>query len=317
MGRRLFERRHRGLELTPLGQMYFPLVRSAFEQLAQATALIGGIGDQRRTLTISCTPSFAMAWLIARLPGFQAAHPEIEVRLDTSTRIVDFKRDGVDVAIRFGKGTWPGVAAERLFTETLFPVCSPALLAAKGGVETPSDLARFTLIHIMPYVDDWRLWLTAAGVTGIDPERGPRFDSSIAAYKAAEEGLGMAVGRGLVLEEALTSGRLVAPFDIRLGEPPCLLLRLRRGRRAGPQGRDVPRVAPRRGRRCRRARHGEIDESHSSHAEIIAFAPGPIKVFSDTRKSPVCLGDLREVIMLRTPMHNRFVEGFSESELIR
>jgi LysR family transcriptional regulator, glycine cleavage system transcriptional activator len=216
LGQRLFERRHRGLELTPAGQMYFPLVRSAFEQLEQATALIGGIGDQRRTLTISCTPSFAMAWLIARLPGFQAAYPEIEVRLDTSTRIVDFKRDGVDVGIRFGRGIWPGVVAERLFTETLFPVCAPALLAAKGGVTGLADIARFTLIHIMPYVDDWRLWLTAAGVTGIDPERGPRFDSSMPAYKAAEEGLGMAIGRGLVLEEALASGRLVAPFDIRL-----------------------------------------------------------------------------------------------------
>jgi len=216
LGRRLFERRHRGLELTPLGQMYFPLVRSAFEQLAQATALIGGLGDQRRVLTISCTPSFAMAWLIARLPHFQTAHPEIEVRLDTSTRLVDFKRDGVDVAIRFGGGKWPGVTAERLFTETLFPVASPALLASKGGVAAPSDIARFTLIHIIPYVDDWRFWLTSAGVTGVDPERGPRFDSSIAAYKAAEEGLGIAVGRGFVLEEALASGRLVAPFDMRL-----------------------------------------------------------------------------------------------------
>jgi LysR family glycine cleavage system transcriptional activator len=157
-----------------------------------------------------------MAWLIARLPHFQTAHPEIEVRLDTSTRLVDFKRDGVDVAIRFGGGKWPGVTSERLFTETLFPVASPALLASKGGVAAPSDIARFTLIHIIPYVDDWRFWLTSAGVTGVDPERGPRFDSSIAAYKAAEEGLGIAVGRGFVLEEALASGRLVAPFDMRL-----------------------------------------------------------------------------------------------------
>jgi len=78
------------------------------------------------------------------------------------------------------------------------------------------DIARFPLIHVMPYVDDWRFWLTAAGVAGIDPERGPRFDSSIAAYRAAEEGLGLAIGRGLVLGGALESGRLVAPFDMRL-----------------------------------------------------------------------------------------------------
>jgi LysR family glycine cleavage system transcriptional activator len=217
LGRRLFDRKPRGLALTPLGQMYFPLVRSAFEQLAQATALIGGVGpEQQKVLTISCTPSFAMAWLIQRLPSFQATHPEIEVRLDTSTRIVDFVRDGVDLGIRFGAGTWPGVVAERLFSETLFPVCAPALLAAKGGIAAPADIARFPLIHVMPYVDDWRLWLTAAGVSGVDPERGTRFDSGLVAYKAAEEGLGMAIGRGLVLESALAAGRLVAPFDMRL-----------------------------------------------------------------------------------------------------
>src|SRR5262249_13582981 len=155
LGRRLFDRKPRGLALTPLGQLYFPLVRSAFEQLVQATSLVGGVGpDQQKVLTISCTPSFAMAWLIQRLPSFQAAHPEIEVRLDTSTRIVDFARDGVDVGIRFGLGHWPGVVAERLFGETLFPVCSPALLAEKGGVSGPGDVARFTLIHVMPYIDD-------------------------------------------------------------------------------------------------------------------------------------------------------------------
>ena len=77
-------------------------------------------------------------------------------------------------------------------------------------------MRRFTLIHILPYVDDWRLWLTAAGVTGIDPDAGPRFDNGIIAYKAAEEGLGMAIGRGFLLESAVSSGRLVAPFDVRL-----------------------------------------------------------------------------------------------------
>ncbi len=216
LGRRLFERRPRGLELTPLGQVYFPLVRNAFEQLAQATAAIGGGQDAQRTLTISCTPSFAMAWLIPRLADFQAMHPAIEVRLDTSTRLVDFAHDGIDVGIRFGRGDWPGVTAQFLFSETLFPVCSPALLAAKGGVSAPSDVARFVLLHVMPYVDDWRLWLTAAGAAEIDPERGPRFDSGLAAYKAAEEGLGMAIGRARVVGDALASGRLVAPFAITL-----------------------------------------------------------------------------------------------------
>jgi LysR family glycine cleavage system transcriptional activator len=217
LGRRLFERRHRGLELSATGRVYFPLVRDAFQRLAEATALIGGTGPElHNVLTISCMPSFAMAWLIPRLPAFQGAHPAIEVRLDTSTRLVDFARDGVDVGIRYGAGQWPGVAAEFLFSETLFPVGAPALLAARGGITAPADLARFPLIHILPYIDDWRLWLTAAGATGVDPDRGPRFDHSLAAYKAAEEGLGIAIGRGMLLKESLEAGRLVAPFAVRL-----------------------------------------------------------------------------------------------------
>ncbi len=217
LGRRLFERRHRGLELTAVGRVYFPLVRGAFEQLAQATVLIGGTGPElRNVLTISCMPSFAMVWLIPRLPAFQAAHPAIEVRLDTSSRFVDFARDGIDVGIRFGTGHWPGVAAEFLFSETLFPICAPALIAAKGGLSRPDDLARFPLIHIMPYIDDWRLWLTAAGATGVDPDRGSRFDNNLAAYRAAEEGLGVAIGRGVLLEGPLASGRLVAPFEVKV-----------------------------------------------------------------------------------------------------
>src|SRR5258707_4202869 len=217
LGRRLFERRHRGLELSAIGRIYFPLVRDAFAQLSEATALIGGAGlELHNVLTISCTPSFAMVWLIPRLPAFQAAHPVIEVRLDTSTRLVDFARDGVDVGVRYGTGQWPDVAAEFLFSETLFPVGAPALFAAKGGVTKPDDLARFPLIHTLPYIDDWRLWLTAAGATGVDPDRGPRFDNNLAAYKAAEEGLGVAIGRGMLLEAALAAGRLVAPFEVRL-----------------------------------------------------------------------------------------------------
>jgi LysR family glycine cleavage system transcriptional activator len=217
LGRRLFERRHRGLELSAIGRIYYPLVRDAFAQLSEATALIGGAGPElRNVLTISCTPSFAMVWLIPRLPAFQAAHPAIEVRLDTSTRLVDFTRDGVDVGIRYGTGQWPDVAAEFLFSETLFPVGAPALFAAKGGVTRPDDLARFPLIHTLPYIDDWRLWLTAAGATGVDPDRGPRFDNNLAAYKAAEQGLGIAIGRGMLLEESLAAGRLIAPFEIRL-----------------------------------------------------------------------------------------------------
>ncbi|MGE0661329.1 MAG: LysR substrate-binding domain-containing protein, partial [Reyranellaceae bacterium] len=160
--------------------------------------------------------SFATKWLVPRLSAFQSLHPEIEVQLSTSFELVDFQRDAVDAAIRWGMGKWPGLHIERLFTQDIFPVCAPALVKGRNGLKQPADLARATLLHTTTARDDWRLWLTAAGVKGVDVSRGPVFDQVFTALQAAIDGVGVALGQTQLVERDLAAGRLVQPFDLSL-----------------------------------------------------------------------------------------------------
>jgi len=212
LGLRLFDRRHRALALTPAGQRYLPGVRAAFERLAAATdQLIGA--EARGAVTVSMISSFATKWLLPRLARFHAAQPDIEVRITTSTGLVDFNRDDVDMAIRYGRGRWPGTDAIRLVSEDIFPVCAPALLNGPKPLQRLADLANHTLLHVSGFPEDWQVWLTAAGVSGIDPTRGPQFDMSLLALDAAANGLGVALGRTALVAGDLASQRLVKPFD--------------------------------------------------------------------------------------------------------
>jgi LysR family transcriptional regulator, glycine cleavage system transcriptional activator len=211
----LFRRLNRRLLLTDEGQLLMPSVRRAFEELAAGVERVrarrsGG------TLTISSTPSIAANWLASRLGRFQALHPEFEIRLMATPRLVDFAREGVDCGIRYGFGNWPGLLAERLFSATLTPVCSPRLLEGPQPLREVADLARHTLLHALDDMDDWRLWLRAAGVLGIDPQRGLKFESMPLALQAAISGTGVAIARGPLADEALAAGVLVRPFDLEL-----------------------------------------------------------------------------------------------------
>jgi LysR family glycine cleavage system transcriptional activator len=211
----LFRRLNRRLLLTDEGQLLMPSVRRAFDELTAGVERVrerccGG------ALTISTTPSIAANWLASRLGRFQALRPEFEIRLMATPRLVDFAREGVDCGIRYGFGDWPGLVAERLFSAALTPVCSPRLLAGPEPLREPADLARHTLLHALDDMDDWRLWLRAAGVSGIDPQRGPKFESMPLALQAAISGTGVAIARGPLADEALAAGLLVQPFDLEL-----------------------------------------------------------------------------------------------------
>ena len=208
LGVKLFRRLTRSLLLTEEGQALLPELRAAFDQLAQAVARVRGRGGQR-TLNISTMTTFAMSWLVPRLPNFQAAHPDIEVRISTTQRMVDFAREDVDLATRYGFGPWPGLAAHKLFDDVLTPLCSPAL-AAK--LKQPDDLRGVALLHEHPEPSDWTFWCAKFGVTGIDGRKGPRFDSTRIAVQAAIGGLGVAIGAPNVFIEELATGRLVQPF---------------------------------------------------------------------------------------------------------
>ena len=216
LGIKLFLRQTRSLALTQEAQDYLPAVRSAFEDLRKATARLRRAEHEGR-LTVSTTASLATKWLVSRVAAFQDAHPGIEVRITTSTHLVDFRREDVDVAVRYGHGMWPGLRAHWLMAERIFPVCSPALMNGAQPLLHPEDLAHHTLLHTTVYRDDWRLWLTAAGLPhSIAARRGLTFDLGFMAIQAAIEGLGVALGRGHMVEADIAAGRLIAPFDTEL-----------------------------------------------------------------------------------------------------
>ncbi len=214
LGLRLFVRRQRALLLTHEAQRYLPAVRAAFADLRLATDRLLR-DDGKAVLTVSCLPSLAAKWLVPRLASFQDAHPEIEVRIATATRMVDFRRDEADLAIRYGKGRWPGLRADWLMAENVFPVCSPAMLAGDHPLRRPEDLVHHTLLHVNLYPDEWLLWLTDAGLpTGLAARPGLTFDLGLMALQAAIDGLGVALGRTPFVEADIAAGRLVMPFDV-------------------------------------------------------------------------------------------------------
>ena len=195
LGLPLFERRNRALALTREAQGYLPAVRAAFEDLRLATARLQR-PEREDVLTVSTTASLAAKWLVSRVAAFQDAHPRIEVRITTSAHLVDFRREQVDMAVRYGRGNWPGLRAQWLMAEDIFPVCSPALLQAEKPLRRPEDLAHHTLLHATVSREDWQLWLTAAGLpTSLATRRGLSFDQSFMAIQAAMDGLGVALGR--------------------------------------------------------------------------------------------------------------------------
>jgi len=213
LGLTLFIRRNRTLELTREALDYLPSIRSAFADLHRATAKLRR-NDHEGRLTVSTTASLATKWLVSRVAAFQDANPGIEVRISTSTHLVDFQREEVDIAVRYGHGVWPGLRADWLMAEHIFPVCSPDLLNDARPLRSPEDLAHHTLLHTTVSREDWQLWLTAAGLPGsIATRRGMTFDQGFMAIQAAMEGLGVALGRFHLVETDIAAGRLVAPFD--------------------------------------------------------------------------------------------------------
>lgn len=219
LGVALFVRRNRRLALTREAEEYVPAIRSAFEDMRQATGRLRRFRPDN-VLTVSTTMSLAAKWLVPRLGGFQEANPGIEVRISTSMRLVDFRAEAIDVAIRFGHGDWPGLRVDWLMAEDIFPVCSPALLP---GLRAPADLARHTLLHVDTRRDEWQLWLTAAGAPeALTARPSLSFDQRLMAVQAAMDGLGVALGYQRMVEADLAAGRLVAPFmGVQFSERPA------------------------------------------------------------------------------------------------
>jgi LysR family glycine cleavage system transcriptional activator len=214
LGVQLFERGTRSVSLTPAGAAYAAEIGGALDQISAAT-MAAAAPRSAGVLNVSTSDGFAGRWLVPRLYRFHRAHRDIDVRISTSGLLADFVRDGIDIAIRYGGGDYPGAVSELLSEVDVFPVCSPELLEGEHPLREPDDLRHHTLIHD-GFPIDWATWLQRAGVTGINPESGVRFDSATYATEAAVHGEGVLLGRSTLVSADLAAGRLVRPFGFEL-----------------------------------------------------------------------------------------------------
>ncbi|MFQ6022937.1 MAG: transcriptional regulator GcvA [Acidiferrobacterales bacterium] len=218
LGVRLFQRLNRALILTEAGHAMLPGLEEVFYRLTEVVEQFRR-RDADRPLTVSVSPSLAAKWLLPRLERFRELHPEIDVRIDATNRLVDLVRDPVDIGLRYGPGEYPGLHVDRLMDEEVFPVCSPRLLEGTHPLCTPEDLRWHTLLHAdyppqNDYWPDWTMWLYSAGVTDVDANRGLRFNRTALALQAAVEGQGVALGSRVLAGHDLEVGRLVKPFEM-------------------------------------------------------------------------------------------------------
>jgi LysR family transcriptional regulator, glycine cleavage system transcriptional activator len=216
----LFRRLNRGLILTEAGASYLRELEDILDRLEQATERLRA-SEATGILTVSTGTSFASKWLVPRLQRFRDRRPDIDVRIDADDSLTDFRRDNVDLAIRYGRGVYPGLSSTKLLQDIVFPVCSPQLLEGPHPLREPSDLKHHTLLHDKDVVEDWLTWLRTAGVTDVDPSRGPTFSHSAMLIEAAIAGQGVALGRRSMVARDLREGRLVQPFPLSLEAQFC------------------------------------------------------------------------------------------------
>jgi len=220
LGLKLFNRLNRSIELTEHGHRIAPGLREGFERLTTTMRQL----TRRRsgnTLVISAGPGFTAKWLAPRLYRYLAQHPDVDARISASLKLVDFQTDDVDVAIRFGAGIYPGCTPVKLTDEFVTPMCSPSLLTGPSPLKRPEDLIHHTLIHDDTHVGvfelaTWQDWLTTAGIKGVEVGQELHFDLANHAQDAAISGAGVVLGRTVLAQGDLDSGRLVAPFDLKL-----------------------------------------------------------------------------------------------------
>jgi LysR family glycine cleavage system transcriptional activator len=208
----LFKRQGRAMVLTEAAVKFLPAVSTALDQIALAGRKLQAVDPTHGWLTVAVMPSFAAKWLVPRLADFHEKNPDMDVWIATFEAQTGALGSDIDVAIRYGRGDWPGLASVRIMSEELFPVCAPRLAAS---LKAPADLASATLLHD-ELREDWAMWFAAAGLTGVATARGPGFDDSGLLIQAAIEGLGVALGRSVLVKGDLDAGRLVRPFDVAL-----------------------------------------------------------------------------------------------------
>lgn len=214
-GVKLFRRHNRRVSLTDEATAVMVDLEAGFNRLSAAVVKLQSHGGGGM-ITVTAPPTLALKWLVHRLKDFRALYPNSEVNLDSTDRLVELRREGVDLAIRYGGGAYPGLRTEKLADESLTPACSPGYLEQQD-IQTPRDLLRATLIHDRTLADHpsfptWGTWLAKAGVPDEPPKGGLHFSTSITAIQAAIDGHGVVLGRSLTIQQEIAAGRMVTPF---------------------------------------------------------------------------------------------------------
>lgn len=213
LGLKLFHRERQRLFLTEAGRNYLAVIRDALDQIAIGTERLLQ-RQESGVITVSTSPDFAAKWLVNRLGRFAEKHPDVDLRISATTQYADFAREDVDIAIRHGDGNWPGLDVQRLYSERLFPVCSPRLVAGRNRISKAADLLKFPLLRLED-AKNWTQLFEAAGVkTIVGP--GPVLNRASMLIDAAIDGQGIALARTALAAWDLINGRLVQPVGVSL-----------------------------------------------------------------------------------------------------
>lgn len=217
LGHRLFIRKNREITLTKEAQNCLPLITDGLDKLAEGIGIFRE-NETKKPLTITLPPTLASGWLMPHLNNFKKLHPEIDVIVDANNDLIDLVNDNIDVGIRFGEGEYSGLESDYLFSQEVFPVCSPELLTQEPKLEKPEDLKHHTLLHGAYYSNtttrvDWDMWLATVGVDGVDTSHGVHFSQQNLVVQAALDGQGVALVGSVAAHNDISKGRLVKLFE--------------------------------------------------------------------------------------------------------
>ena len=208
----LFERIRQRLTLTPAGVRYEAAVRPVLAQLEAATLELITSGDGGGALHLSTLPTFGAKWLIPRLPGFQRAHPHIELHYVPYAQGYDFQREDLDCAILFGNGSWPGARADYLTGREVVLIAPPGL-AAQPPLRQAQDISGFTLLQHVSVPHAWTHWCAAHAVSGVNTLVGPQLDQYHSLIRAVRAGMGLALVPHCLVQDDIAAGLVATPLD--------------------------------------------------------------------------------------------------------
>ncbi|MEO5757109.1 MAG: LysR substrate-binding domain-containing protein [Mesorhizobium sp.] len=214
LGLKLFERGQRGVTLTAYGRQFHNTVSESLLQISREYNQ--KVADVPESVTVSTTVAFGSCWLMPRLGDFRNRNPGVNIKLVETDECLDMSNFGIDISIRYGRGDWSKLKAEKVFSEEFFPVCSPGYVNAVGA-ESLSEFRNVTLLHLDGRAHEWEnwdKWFEFAKLTSLRPQQGIWFQNYDNLLRAAIEGQGLGLGWTRLVEEKLFDGSLVKPLNL-------------------------------------------------------------------------------------------------------